>query len=477
MAAMTRHVRQILTMGLMASLGACAACTSEPEPETRAATCRQDRELGDVCIGVPPAPVCAHTPCTTGIDCDALRIANDDASLSSALAEARPGSCVAPAPGVYGDVSVPTGVSLLGSGADGVRVGALVLQGDGARVRGMTASAMTVVAGVSGVVIEAVRVEGGGVRVETDASASFDQFESVGAGFFGVEVAAGANVTIENSLLADGEGPGVWSACGDGCDCPAKPMVTIRNVVIRNNRIVGLALLGSDATVDNVEIAGTRVGTGANIGLGGGGLSVAGCSSLIATGLRIRDNVSYGALIDDASAALGGDGPAGELLIENNLIGLWAQNVGASAMQQVVVENARLSGNVGVGLGLGGEVSGPIIICRSTITGTALATLPVQGAGVEEVGYGIIWEGSVQAQLEAVQIGSSARIGLLIDGAATGSLTDVTLVDGDQTAGIVQQSFAGGAQPSVSGGTPTIDVNASQLFAVPAPPSAVSALN
>ncbi|MEJ7734990.1 MAG: hypothetical protein WKG00_38100, partial [Polyangiaceae bacterium] len=145
------------------------------------------------------------------------------------------------------------------------------------------------------------------------------------------------------------------------------------------------------------------------------------------------------------------------------------------------VENVTMSANSGVGLGFGGGEKGIIIICKSAITGTEEALLPVFENSMDlgssqMLGDGLEWLGGSVAELEQVSLSGNARASILIDGAASGSLVDVTLSGGDEQKGILQQSLGSG-EPQ-----PTLGVNApaghrtTEQLAVAKPPKAVGAL-
>ena len=65
----------------------------------------------------------------------------------------------------------------------------------------------------------------------------------------------------------------------------------------------------------------------------GSGIAIFACADVSGTDVKVRDNSSYGLLIDDAGAQLGDE--TGGLEVENNAPGVWVQNVGQSGTRTV----------------------------------------------------------------------------------------------------------------------------------------------
>jgi hypothetical protein len=199
--------------------------------------------------------------------------------------------------------------------------------------------------------------------------------------------------------------------------------------------------------------------------------------------LWIYENSGYGALIDGSSARLGAetaeptilvDGRA--VIIDRNLLGLWAQHVDGATGQQLRLERAWVRGNAGVGVALAGW-SEAVTIEETTIHGTELVALPVLidgvPAGAIEVGDGLLWGEQSQAMVDGLAVGASARQGVLIDGpvGVGSSLANVTLTDGDADNGIIQQSLPpGGTTPTLGAGVPPLTTSAEELLPVPLGP-------
>jgi serine/threonine protein phosphatase PrpC len=150
----------------------------------------------------------------------------DYSSIREAIAKAVAGDTVAIGPGEYREaVTLKTGVHLEGSGDSIIR------PPEGAPAGWVALSAR----GVTGVRLRGVVVAGGpgqplgtGLLVE-DSTLDVDRLEVSGASHAGVELRAGAKVTLRHSLIRDNEGPGVVIRAR------AEPRLE-RNVIIHNGQ-------------------------------------------------------------------------------------------------------------------------------------------------------------------------------------------------------------------------------------------------
>lgn len=466
-------LRTIARLSVAGALLAClSGCGADPAPEG----CPEGDEIHGQCAGVPAAAVCDGDTCTAGVDCAETVSAGDDAALADAASSAAPGTCIALAPGSYGAVSLPGGVSLLGKSAASVSVQQVTVGGgDGAVVRGLAVgSGGLQVQGATGVRIESVLVSGAastGLAVAAGSSVTVLTSTIEKGTREGLTVADGASVTIGQTLLADNDGPGLWAECSADCDCLSPPEVSVQDSIVRNNHVGGVVLFAAKASLERVDVTGTLVGDDFAFGLGGGGISAAACSDLTAKELTVSESQSYGLLIDD-SAALIGD-PMGDpgVEIRGNSIGVWAQHISQSAPQTVTLDGVTVADNAGVGLGADGDSVG-LIVCRSAISGTTLSDLLVEGGDSQQVGDGLLWLGGSEIAVDGLSLDGNARASIVIDGEAAGSLANVTLSGGDEAKGIVQQSFSGGQQPQAGAGAPAITTSADPLFSIPqAPPT------
>jgi hypothetical protein len=277
-------------------------------------------------------------------------------------------------------------------------------------------------------------------------------------------------VSLDRVVIAGSGGPGLWVESSADCpappDAPLQPALDVKSSIVRDSHIAGVALFGTKAAIAGLDILATNPGAEFHTGRYGGGISIASCSDVDAKGLRVHDSKSYGVLVDGSKATIGGDGPDEDVEIHRNVIGVSIQNVTESFQ----LENAQLDQNEGFGIGLSGESRG-VIICRSSVTRTGVRSLPVLGAGAEDVGHGLAWTERSEATIMDVSLSGSALASVLIDGEATGTLRRVTLSGGDEVLGIVQQNYtSGGEQPGVAEGTPALQVAATTLYPVPAPP-------
>ena len=246
-------------------------------------------------------------------------------------------------------------------------------------------------------------------------------------------------------------------------------MLNAKSFIVRDNHIAGIALFGAKATIQGADILKTVPGDKFHFGLLGGGLSIAGCSDVGAKGLRVHDSKSFGVLVDNSKARLGEENVEnGDVEIHRNVIGLSVQNV----KESFTLVNAQLDQNQGFGIGLSGGSQG-IIICKTGVTRTQSKFLPTVGAGAKDVGDGLVWADKSSAMIADLTLSGNALASVLIDGEASGMLSNVTLSDGDEALGIVQQHFTTGAQPMFTAGTPLPQVNAGEVHPVPARPNPV----
>lgn len=460
-------------LSLCLALGAALAGCGE-EPKTQA-VCPEGDEVRGECAGVPGDALCADELCTQDLACDAVKTARDDASLSEALQAAAPGTCIALAPGSYASVALPGGVSLLGRSSAEVTVkGIQVSAGALSTLRGLAVGEGGVsLAPDATAHLEAVRISGAGhagLALANGATATVHACAIGGGEADGVLVGEGATLLVEATILEANAGPGLRADCETGCDCPAPPDVVVRGSIIRDNHVEGVLLFGAHALLESVDTESTEVGDTVAFGLGGGGICAATCSDLTARDLHVFNNRSYGVLLDDSSAAFGDPASDPSIQITGNKIGLWAQHISQTHPQTVRLDGLTVEGNTGVGIGTSGDAVG-LIICRSAILDTALADVVVEGGGSDQVGDGLLWLGGSEIAIDGLTVSGSARASVVIDGEASGTLTNITLAGGDEMKGIVQQAYSGGAQPQVGDGAPAITTSATGLYAIPKPPS------
>ncbi|AUX48935.1 hypothetical protein SOCE26_104790 [Sorangium cellulosum] len=476
-----------LLLAVAAALGAAAlGCASDPEPPS---ACPGGLTASGACAGIPAGALCGGDFCAEGVVCAEVIEVSSDAALSSAAAAARPGACIALGPGAYGPVVLPPGVSLLGRGAGSVSVASVSLAaGDGAVLRGLTVGAGGVqVAGGARARLEAVHVLGSASDgVTLGQGASLDVAASVieGSARYGLSAFDAVRVTVARSIITGSGGPGLWAQCAGGCDCEAPVELEVEDVILRDNKVVGVSLVGARAAMSAVEVSGN--------GLRGfdpsGGVSASACATLDATALRIADNSGFGLLIDGASASLGGDEG---FEVSGSHPGVWIQNT--TAEQTVELRGGVIERNRAIGLGMSGDARGIIIIGMHIAETFADSTTVVVDGNLsqEVVGDGVSWQERAQAAISGLvlsgnglvsanpSVSPSRRASVLIDGGVglDSSLADVTLQDGDEAVGIVQQRLPeGGVSPLRGAGAPPLRITPDVLFSVPVAPAIPAAL-
>jgi hypothetical protein len=425
--------------------------------------------VGTVCGGVPNDAVCEEDYCTEGVECAQVFQVDSGAAFNDAVAGATPGTCIALAPGNYGSVALPIGVSLLGKGADLVTVASIESRGIGVRIRGLTVDGGSISVSEGDTTIDAVRIigsPGDGVAVGSAASVTVTRSEITSAGRYHLSAFNSASVTVDASII-DGKGlggPGMWVECDQDSGCVlGSATLSMTNSKVKSTKLVGVSLVGAVASFDNVEVRDTHVGDNFEAG---GGISASACSSVTATGLSVMDNVDFGMLLDDS--ALDADG----LTVSRNLRGLWIQYVGMTCPAEAVVRNAVVSGNQGVGIGVAAASTG-VRIEQSRIENTVNVALPVLVGGISSssdlVGDGFNWQDASFVSLDGVSISGSDRASMLIDGvvAAGSTIANVVLSAGDESLGIKQQNLpTDGVQPAVVQ-SPPVQAFSEELFSIP----------
>jgi len=458
------------TVALVVGLGMLAGCGGEDEQPPPAAC----TEVDGVCVGVPFEPLCGQATCTEGMGCAAVHEVASDAELDAAIASAGSGQCIALAPGSYHGVAVPAGVSLLGRSAAEVKIGALTLA-DGAQLRGLEAQGGIVIGSATGVAIDAVRVQGGadGLACGPGASLTVTRSEIIASTSRGLVARDAASITVERSIVRGAGSGGLWVQCDAGCDCAAKPDVSLDHVLFENNHYVSVAFRGARARLVHVHVLDTSRRE-SDFALGGA-LSATHCSDLSYAKLYLRggsaevdpQELGFGALIDGSSAAPVGTGVDEKgIIIINGKPGIWIQATGTPLQeptQSVVLDGLDVQGSPTAGIGFDLEAKG-IIIINGKVDATRAHNGPTQHSlmdgnvetvviGQASLGIGMVWKAESAASIEGLELSGSATHSVVIDGAVgSGSaLNDVTLSGGDEQKGIMQQFVQGGGAAPVSG--------------------------
>lgn len=457
-------IKRVIALGaLSATLAACGGDETAPP----VVECAADRQMGEACLGVPAGPLCESDPCTVGSCNQTLLVAND-AEMSQAIASTGQGDCIALAPGSYTGFTLPLGVSVFGRGAADVVVGGdVVTGGSGARVRGLTVrgGAIRITSGDGHV--DAVRVEASpedGVVVGANAKGTVERSDVQGAGRYATYALDALAVDMRATLLTGSKGPGLWVQCPGGpCTCSRPVEAVLEHVRIDGAALVGASFVGATVSMSHVAVVNTAVGPNFQAG---GGMSISGCSTATMLETTIQDNADFGLLVD--SSILDADG----VTVTRNMRGLWLQNIGTVLAGGASLANSVVAENRGVGFGVGAG-SLDVLAQNMTVLDTNAIALPVLvngvSAGQEQVGDGITWLSQAQITLDTVTVSGSERASVLIDREVGAGSTIAGLVQsgGDESLGVVLQSYAGGAQPVTSGGTPALDVQPTEVFSVP----------
>ena len=472
-----------LKMVCLGMAGVWIAGCGEENPATP--TCAAEDMIGGVCAGIPVADVCGADTCTEGVMCAEVRSATNNAELTSALMGASAGTCISLAPGSYSAVNLPGGVSLLGRSATDVNVAGVVIgAGNGAVVRGLSVGGggVRVMAGAMGTRLESLRISGDndGIAFDPGSSGSIVTSEIAGSGRVGI-FAQDADITVEGSVVRGASERGIsfaGTSCDAACTCTSRPKLVMKGSVIRDNHLLGVAAYGADLEIDGVDVKGTLVGTGANVGLHGGGVTAAQCSKVASKNFRVLDSAAWGVLVDHSTGTLGAEGEGVE--IRNNLPGLWIQNVKCTPDTPdgpcLMLHDGLLEDNCAVGIGVAGQSQG-IILCKSVVAGTKTYTVPVsdvnQVGASKEVGDGVDWLDESEVTIDRLTLRGNERQSMLIDGPTSGAMGgkiwSMTLEGGDENKPPLQQNLpSGGKQPELNMGV-TLATNVARQFAVPQP--------
>jgi len=448
------------------------ACGGRVVVGERADECRY--EYRGECIGVPLGPLCEESVCTDGVDCARVVTVASAGELDAAIRSASAGTCITVEPGDYSSTaSLPAGVSLLGQSADTVRVqGVEMIEGGGAVLRGVTTAHLLIEGGTTAVVY-GVRVEGSSddaIRVQGNAAVALRRSEVLSGAGIGVRAIDHAWLAVERSVVLDTEGAGIWGQCGTGCDCPGVSEISLHHVRVERAGGYGVALLGIVGTIDGIELLDTR--TGADFAAGGG-LSISGCSQVVADAVRVAKSSFLGVLVDHSSAQLGaslsgGDGGEG-LDVSGTSSGMVIS--GVESGQQVTIRNATLHDNAGLGFCVGG-FSTDVSIFDSSVSNTSETTLPSGTGTAARVGDGLQWTSGTRLVIDGLSLSGSQRQSMLINGAVLpGSRIDnLSLSGGDESTGILQQ-YAGSPSdaPEIGPGVPPVQQAAGQTLDVACP--------
>lgn len=438
--------------------------------------CPEEQRIGDGCAGLLPEHSCRTDGWTEGVSCSRIEPVDSDAALAAALARAEPGDCIDLLAGRYQAVTIPAGVGLLGRGYDCVELAGVTLTADGgATLRGATIEpGGIVVDGAGEGRLHSVRIRNSaadGIEVRSAASVAIGQSEIASSARYGLSMFTSGQLQLRGTLVQGNAGPGLWLQCSSehtaACDCATALAADLEHVRIRDNKLIGLSVVGAQLDLRHLEVSGNTVDDHFQPGAG---LSASECSHLSGTGLRVTDNTNFGVLMEDSSAELGAARPDEGIEIARNLRGLVARSFGTPSDLQVRLQHGVFAGNTGAGLVFQGA-SGSFECQDCTIRDTELVALPVVvdgvSAGAQEVGDGLQWCDRASVRLDGLVVDHSARASVLIDGPVgpDSRLSQVTLSGGDELIGIVQQNLPAGApQPEMGPDTPPLTISGGLMW-------------
>lgn len=425
--------------------------------------------VADVCVGVPPAPVCRDTYCTADAPCSQILEVASGSALRGALTAAEPGSCIALAPGQYGDVEIPRGVSLLGRGADHVQTGRLSMAEEAFEgalmLRGITTSGVTIHGSATIVGVRVQGSSGDGFHVTSGAVADILLSEVLDPPGVGINARDAAGLRVRRSYVRGSNGAALWAQCGTGCDCLVPTTVVANYLLAEDSRQYGVVLLGVDASGSYWDVLRTRVGEDFQ---SGGGISASQCARIAADGLRIETSAFFGIMVDDATGVLGG--PIG-VEVSGATLGVVFARIGLVSDGSVELVGADVHDNAGVGVCMGAS-SGEVVLKDSRVSRTASASFPSPSGGVLTAGEGIQWTPLTTGRLEGLSLSDNERQSILIDGpVGKGSAMErITLQGADAASGVLQQNVSdSGTSPTQGPGAPAIQREHGQIYDVVCP--------
>ena len=327
------------------------------------------------------------TPPPGELTCSSTVSASDAASAATALAAAKPGSCVGLTGSVSGALDVPSGVALFGASA----ATAITADGDAPGITLHEGSILTRVSIASAKKV-GVAIRAANARVEK-------------------VTVSGAKTAAVAILCKETETPG----CAAGA-------IRLRDVELTASAL-GLWVSGAHVLMNGGKSEGhTSTGlTGASgvVGVDGARLEL--------DSVSVSKNQGAGVLVDGAKTTLLLKNGA---VSENNERGVWAQRLeGTLDNPAVKIDGTELVKNRIVGVGA--LESRGIIIVGGRIANTVATPIATNLSATEDVGDGVgLFGGSGDLSVDS-ELDSNARAAALIDGSERG----IIIVGGRITAG------------------------------------------
>ena len=429
-----------VTQLLLGSFFVVLGCSSSSGSSSPSGTGTCPATIDGACVGVPSAAICNGSSCTDGVSCTTVIEVASSADLATAVTTATAGACIALANGHYAAVTLPGGVSLLGTGAANVTVeGVTVGAGNGATIRGM-------------------KITSGGLSATSALGLVLDRLDVAGGASFGVWL-VDTEATMTASSVEDNLGYGIVAICKNACD--PKPKLSFTGVLSQRNETSGMFLRGVDAKLTAVQLSQNKV---KNFDFGRG-LEI-GNSSVQATSLVAQGNDGVGVLVTSGDVVFG---PS--FSVRDNLHGIQLQAVTSAKITGFEVRGSRA-----VGLGMYGAKG--VVIQGGIVADTSSTKVGTDKGDSEIVGDGVNWLLGTEATIDStVTVQSSTRRPVIADAASTGSL-GVTLAGGDDAVGVVIQGGIHASDPvgiTVADGTKTTRLAQSEAMPLAIPAAAAKA--
>ncbi len=393
---------RLLVLATVATPAFLACSAAEPP----APVCEERTKTNGECPGARQQSV-ALSVCTTTIEIGAPE------ALAPAAAAAKPGTCLSLGKGSFPAVDLPAGVHLVGKGEGGTQVAGATVHGGGTVVAALALTG--VVSGAGG---------SGSVTLQQVKSTGATRLTTLPSGIQWPEPAisvVGLDLIVLDSTIEKSAGYGLAVACA--APCTVLPKVEVRRTLIDGNAMLGLWLHSVEATVDHVEIRGTKP----KDFLFGRGIDLADRAKLTGTHFSIIDSTEAAILVDSSTVTLD------DFVLARNGRGLQIQKATGST-----VSNFLIKDNGAVGLLV--DCSNGIIVQGGEVSGTKSQRVPVEFGGQADVGDGMNWRGNSEVKLSGTKFSNSGRQAIIVQGKNAGTL-EAKLEGSDATTGIIVQGL------------------------------------
>jgi hypothetical protein len=462
------------------TVGLLASCKEKSEPARE--TCVEFR---GVCAGVEAMNLGSSTWYTDGATCANTLYVKEGSSggngsqqspfgdLPEAAAVASAGDCIALAAGDYNSVVLPDSVSVLGRGAASTTVTVAntipltILGGQDILVRGLKLTGDgwgIVIKNATNVRVESVSAEGlmaVGAFVENAWQVTLDHFwvsdlrpqeiTNVGVGVAAVDatdirientlvercsgsgvVFRNSDMLLQNTVIRDNEGYGAASSCPD---CTTVfPAAVVRSTLVENNEGVGVWLKRVAATVEQVEIRGTRRN---KFGLSRSFEAVE-IPNLQMSDNNIQAGEDMGIFLHMTSGSM-----TGNRVSDHGGRGIWMQQCDNPAQcpdpLTFHISQTEVTGNQEVGVGVNGDCQ--VTIDGGQISNTVLKDVIIDNKG-EHVGDGLQILTDSTVEITGATLDANGRVQVLVDGAFSFKVEN-SVVTGAIERAIVVQNMTG----------------------------------